>query len=167
MGFEYNWDNKEANFGPTIKNEVKGGTHITFEIILKLGGNYIALRRESIPGHEPPPNSKKYLNGMLFFCHDLIRYGESVKDCVERIVKYQAGVNVKNIKIVDIDSELQEKDNQWAFTPHVIAELSEMPEKGKHGNEITEVITFTKDNVPDDFGWWSKSELEEFLNEFD
>ena len=167
MGFEYNWDNKEANFGPTIKGQVKGGTHITFEIILKLGENYLALRRESIPGHEPPPNFKKYPNGMLFFCHNLIRYGESVDDCVKRIVKSQAGVNVKNMKIVDIDSFVQGKDNQWAFTPHVIAELSKMPKKGKYGNEIKEVVTFNKNNIPDEFGWWTKEELKEFLEEFD
>ena len=76
-------------------------------------------------------------------------------------------VSVNNIKLVYIDSELQEKDNSWAFTPNVIVEVEEIPKKGFYGNEITEVITFTKDNVPDDFGWWSKRELEEFLNEFD
>ena len=167
MGFEYNWDNNEANFGPTIKGEVEGGMHITFEIILKFEENYIALRRESIPGHEPPSNFKKYPNGMLFFCHNLIRYGESAEDCVKRIVKEQTGVNVKNMKIVDIDSFVQEKDNQWAFTPHVIAELNKIPEKGEYGNEIKEVVNFNKNNIPDEFGWWTKKELKEFLEEFD
>ena len=167
MTFEYIWENNEANFGPPIKKEVDGGTHITCEIILKKGEEYVALRRQSIPGHESPPHIEKHPKGLLFFCHNLIRYGETIEQCVKRIVKEQTGVNIKNFKIVDIDSELQEKDNQWAFTPNVIAEIEEIPKKGVYGNEITEVITFTKDNVPNDFCWWSKSELEEFLNEFD
>ena len=167
MTFKYNWENNEANFGPPISKQIDGGMHISFEIILKKYRKYIALRRQSIPGHESPPNIKRNANGLLFFCHDLIRYGEEIEQCVRRIVNEQTGVSVNNIKLVYIDSELQEKDNSWAFTPNVIVEVEEIPKKGFYGNEITEVITFTKDNVPDDFGWWSKRELEEFLNEFD
>ncbi|MBI5803507.1 NUDIX domain-containing protein [Candidatus Pacearchaeota archaeon] len=167
MAFEYNWKNNEANFGPPVSRQVDGGLHITFEIVLKKDGKYIGLRRQSIPGHESPPNSEKHLGGMLFFCHNLIRYGESVEDCVKRIVKEQTGVDVRSLKIAEIDSSLQEKDDQWAFTPYVIAELSDWPKKGLYGNEITEVVTFTKNNAPEDFGWWSKKELEDFLNKFD
>ena len=73
MVFEYQWDNSEANFGPPIKKEMDGGTHITFEIILKKDNKYIALRRQSIPGHEPPPKIKEnpqvIFFGLLFgFC---------------------------------------------------------------------------------------------------
>lgn len=92
VGFEYNWNNNEANFGSVIKKQIDNGTHISFEIILKNNGRYIGLRRESIPKHESPPDSKKHPKGMLFFCHNLIRYAESVEDCIKRIVKEQAGV---------------------------------------------------------------------------
>ena len=168
MAFEYNWKNNEANFGPPVSKQVKGGLHITFEIVLKKDNKYVALRRsKGIPGHELPKKSKSSKKGLFYFCHDLIRYGESIEDCVKRIVKAQTGVDIKNLKIVDIESFAQEKDDQWAFTPYIIAELKDLPKPGVYGNEISEVVTFTKDNIPDEFGWWAKEELKEFINDFD
>jgi len=165
MTFEYNWKHNEANFGPPIEKQVNGGTHITFEIILKKGDKYVALRRQKgIPGHELPPQEKSHPEGLLYFCHNLIRYGESMEECVKRIVKNQAGVSVKNIKLLYIFSEMQEKDNQWAFNPTVIAEIEETPTTNKL---IAEVVEFDKDNVPGDFAWWSKEELKEFLEKHD
>ena len=164
MSFEYNWKNKEANFGPPLEKEVAGGTHITFEILLKKDDKYIALRRpDAIPDHEHPAKPKNA--GLLYFCHNLIRYGESVEACVKRIVKKQTGVGVINFKILDLDSELQKKDGQWAFTPYILAELEELPKPGNHGNEITEIIQFDKNNIPNDFGWWTKEELDKFLKQ--
>ena len=167
MSFQYIFKNKEANFGSPLKKQVKGGAHITCEIILKKDNKYIALRRLSIPGHESPPHIKKYPKGLLFFCHNLMRYGESLDKCVKRIVREQTGVNVKKSKVVYIDSSLQSKDKQWAITPHVIAELGKIPKKGKYGNEIKEVVLFNKNNIPNDFAWWNKKELKEFLKEVD
>lgn len=164
--FEYYWKDKEANFGPPIEKGVHGGTHITLEIILKKGNQYIALRRQSIPGHEPPPHIGKHPKGLLFFCHNLIRYGETIEQCVKRIAKEQAGVNVKNFRVVDIDSIIQEKDGQWAFIPHIIAEVEEIPKPGKYGNEVNEVIIFDKQNIPEDFAWWTQKEVKEFLEEY-
>jgi ADP-ribose pyrophosphatase YjhB (NUDIX family) len=163
MKFKYVWKNKEANFGKPLPLQVKGGTHITFEIILKRTGRYIALRRKSIPGHEAPPHAKKYPKGLLYFCHNLIRYGESVEQCVKRIVKTQTGVSVKSYKVVDIESSVQRKDGQWAIVPLVVAELTTKPKVGNFGNQIIEVVEFTRKNVPADFAWWSKSEVELFL----
>lgn len=161
MSFEYNWKNKEANFGPPIPKEVVGGTHITFEIILKKDKKFVALRRpNAIPEHELPPKAKDYPNGLLYFCHNLIRYGESVEECVKRIVKAQAGVGIKSYDIVDIESVVQAKDNQWSFIPYVVAELETLPEINKL---VTEVVTFDVNNVPDEFAWWTKEELSEFL----
>ncbi len=167
MAFEYIFNNKEANFAKPLRKQVKGGTHITFEIILKKGNNYIGLRRRSIPGHEEPPHMKQHPEGLLFFCHNLIRYGESIEKCVKRIVKAQAGVTVKRFDVVYIDSSVQRKDGQWAFTPHIIAEVNTFPKKGKFRNELKEVVLFTKKNIPKDFAWWSRSDLKEFLEEFD
>jgi len=167
MNFKYIWKNKEANFGKPLKYQVKGGTHFTFEIILKWNGRYIALRRQSIPGHEAPSRAKKYPNGLLYFCHNLIRHGESVEQCVKRIVKSQTGVGVKSYKVVNIESSVQKKDGQWAIVPLVIAELARKPKTGVFGNRISEVVEFTKKNVPVDFAWWSKSEVEHFLKRFD
>ena len=164
MVFEYNWQNNEANFGPPTPKQVDGGIHITFEIILKRGDKYIALRRpKGIPEHELPPQTKSYPKGLLYFCHNLIRYGESMEHCVKRIVKDQAGVSVEEIKLTTIFSEVQEKDNQWSVNPTVIAEVEETPATSEL---ITEVIEFDKNTIPDDFAWWPKEELKEFLDEY-
>jgi len=161
----YNWKNKEANFGPPLQKQVSSGTHITIEIILKKRNRYIALRRpKGIPEHELPPQAKLYPKGLLYFCHNLVRYGESMEKCVKRIVKEQARVSVKNIKIVYIDSVIQDKDTQWAITPHVIAEIEKTPTTNK---QVTEVIGFGKNNIPTDFAWWPKKELKDFLNDYD
>lgn len=165
MSFQYKWKNNEANFGPPLEEQVPGGTHLTLEIILKKDGQYIALRRpRGIPEHESPENNKDNHQGLLYFCHNLMRYGESAEDCVKRIIQSQAGVEVLNSKVVYIDSLVQEKDNSWAVTPHFIAEVDKIPEVN---SEISEVVLFEKDNIPNDFAWWSKAELKEFLDEFD
>jgi len=165
MKFEYNWKNNEANFGPPVPRQVPGGVHITLEIVLKYRGKYIALRRPNgIPEHELPPQAKDYPQGLLYFCHNLIRYGESVEECVKRIVRAQAGVSVKDFRVAYIDSSVQKKDDQWAFMPHVIAELDEIPQTD---SEITEVLVFNKNSIPEDFGWWDKEDLKEFLEKYD
>jgi len=56
------------------------------------------------------------------------------------------------------------KRKQWAIIPHVIAEVTTLP---KMDTEILEVITFDKKNIPQEFAWWNKRELAEFLEEFD
>mgnify|MGYP001562137562 FL=1 len=162
MSFNYIYKNNEANFGKPLRKQIKGGMHITIEIILKKGNKFIALRRDSIPGHEAPPKKRK----CLFFCHDLIRYGEDIEDAVKRIVKRQAGVSVEDCKVVYIDSSVQSKDDQWAITPHVIAELKAIPKTGFSGNKIYEVVLFNKKDVPKDFAWWPRKDLREFLEEF-
>jgi len=162
---EYNWKNQEASFGLPRKKQVKGGTHITCEIILKKENEYIALRRpKGIPEHELPLLAKKYPQGLVYFCHNLIGYGESMEECVRKIVKVQANISVQNMKVVSIDSFVQKKDKQWAFTSHIIAEVNKAPEINA---ERTEVITFKKENPPSDMALWTKKELQEFLQEYD
>lgn len=161
MTFEYKWKSNEANFGPPIPKQVPGGCHITCEIIPQYKDKIIALRRpQAIPGHELPPDAENHQNGLLYFCHNLIRYGESIEDFVQRTVQQQTGVSVKNYKILDIESQVQDKDKQWAFTPYILATLDTLPSPSQ---DVTEVIQFTRDNIPDDFGWWTKSEVQEFL----
>ena len=168
MAFEYNWKNKEANFGPPLQKQVGGGTHVSFEIVLKKDSKYIALRRpNAVPEHELPPHAGKFPVGLLYFCHNLIRYGETVENCIKRIIKFQAGVSLKSFKIAYIDSSVQSKDKQWAIIPVVIAEVDKIPKPGKHGNEVNEIVVFDKSSVPKDFAWWKKKELEEFLEEYD
>ncbi|TSC85786.1 MAG: hypothetical protein G01um10147_1062 [Microgenomates group bacterium Gr01-1014_7] len=167
MSFSYIWKRKEANFGSPIEEQVEGGTHITCEVILKKDGKYLAVRRSSIPGHESPPKAKKFPKGCLYFVHNLFIYGESVGDYLNRVIKEQIGVGVKSYKIIALDSNLQEKDNNWSFCPYVLVEVDKLPVPGNYGNDVVEVVTFTKENVPEDFGWWEKEELKEFLEKYD
>jgi len=162
MAFEYHYENNEANFGKPLPNQVEGGMHITFEIVLKKEDKFIALRRpRGIPNHRLPSHARDHPEGLLFFCHDLIRYGEPVEDCVKRIVLDQAGVEVESFRLIEIDSALQD-DKTWALTPHVIAEIKEIP---KTTSEVTEVIVFDNNNIPDNFAWWTKEEVSEFITE--
>ncbi|MCH7604444.1 hypothetical protein IID24_00380, partial [Patescibacteria group bacterium] len=57
---------------------------------------------------------------------------------------------------------VQEKDGQWSFTPYVIVELADIPQVS---SDVVEIITFDKNSIPDDFGWWTKEELREFIEE--
>lgn len=170
MTSQYYWKYKEANFGKPLKREVNKGTHITFEILIKKENTYFALRRpRGIPRHIMPPKAMKSKKGMLYFCHDLIRYGESVEKCVKRIVKDQAKVNVKNYKVVYIETILKReswgvKNEQFAIIPCIIAEISSSPRTNK---DITEVISFNKHNPPNELAWWTRKELKEFLKEYD
>lgn len=135
---------------------------------MKKGNKYIALKRKNIPGHYLSPATEKK-GSALFFCHDLILYGEQVDACIKRIVKEQAKVSIERFRLVYMESNLLQKSGgkkrkQWAIIPHVIAEVTTLP---KMDTEILEVITFDKKNIPQEFAWWNKRELAEFLEEFD
>lgn len=168
MAFEYNWKNNEANFGPPVETEVKGGTHLSCECILKFGDEYVALRRpDAIPQHEKPPRAKESDVALLYFVHGLPRWGESTPEYIERVVEEQAGVAAVSYKIIHMDMETYEDTKQWAITPYFIVNVHELPKPGKYGNEITEVVAFTVEDVPDEFGWWPKEVLENFLKKYD
>lgn len=158
MSFKYSWHRKEANFGAVIESEVLGGTHFTIENILMFEGRFVALRRPgAVPRHEIPTRVGKPL---LYFVHDLPIWGESLKLYIERIVREQAGVGIKSFRVIDLTMKLYEADQQWALTPFVVVELDKLPIPGTYGNEVTEVVTFTKSTIPDNFGWYTKAELE-------
>ena len=161
--FKYIWKNKEANFGKPLKRQIRGGTHVTFEIIPIYDGKIVAMRRKSIPEHESPPDINYHPRGKLFFCHNLIRYAEPMDKFVKRTVKSQTGVSIRGWKIVRFESSYQKKDGQWALLGYIIAKLSQLPKPGKYGNKVTEVVTFTQKNIPGDFAWWSKKELQNFM----
>lgn len=161
MAFEYHWHRKEANFGSVIETEIKGGTHFTVESILMFEGKFVALRRpNAIPHHEIPQRVGKSL---LYFVHDLPIWGESLKAYVDRIVQEQAGVKVKSHQVIDFTMKTYEEDQQWALTLFVVVDLESLPIVGVYGNEVTEVIEFTVDDIPDGFGWYETEELKALL----
>lgn len=151
---------KEANFGRVVKKEVRGGTHITLEIIVKIGKKYLAFRR--VHGIEGHPQSQEEKSGRnIYFCHDLIRRGETIFEATSRIVKKQAGIRIIDCKVVFIDSII--KNNQWAIIPYIMARTKEMPKS----NNGMEVILFDKKSVPTGFAWWTEEEVKEFIKKND
>lgn len=168
MSFKYIWKKKEANFGVPVETEVPGGTHISAECILKFQGKYIALRRpEAIPEHEIPEKALKSDKPCLYDVHGLPRWGETTEQYVKRVVKDQAGVGVTSFRTASLDMGVYADTQQWYIEPVLFVEIDRLPTPGVYGNEVVEVVTFDKDSVPDDFGWWSKEEIEEFLNKND
>ncbi|QQG39457.1 MAG: hypothetical protein HYS81_03665 [Candidatus Aenigmatarchaeota archaeon] len=146
-----------------MRTQVKGGAHLTFEIIPTYHGRAVAFRRQSIPGHERPPGAEDHPKGMLFFCHNLIRKGESMDVFVNRVVREQAGVGVRSWRIVNFESFWQKKDDHWALLGYVIADLRKMPKAGTHGNRVAEVVAFSPKNPPDGFAWWTRKEMKQFF----
>ena len=162
--FEYNWSRKEANFGLPVAKEVPGGTHISIENILMFDGRFVGLRRpEANPEHEIPEKAQKTGKAFLYFVHNLPRWGESLDQYVNRVVRDYAGVGVKSYRVLDFEMEVYEDTQQWAWTPYTVVELESLPTPGVYGNEITEVVKFDVDTIPDEFGLWEKDELDDYL----
>ena len=127
-------------------------------------GKFVALRRpEANPQHEIPVKAQKAGKALLYFVHNLPIWGETLDEYVNRVVTENAGVKVKNYKVVDLNMELYEDTQQWAWTPYTLVELASLQKPGVYGNEITEVVTFDIDTIPDEFGWWEKDELKKCL----
>ncbi len=159
MVFQYHYAHGEASFDKPLKFQVKGGAHLTFEIVPVYQGKMVALLRDSIPGHEKPPGAEQYPGGMWYFCHDLVRYAEPMDNFVQRIVTAQAGVNVTSWKITDFESTFQEKDEQWALVGYILAEVDALPKPGVYGNEVKKVVVFTEKDVPEPFAWWPTDDV--------
>jgi len=135
---------------------------------IKFEGKYVALRRpKANPGHEIPQKVLENGKPHLYFVHNLPRWGQSTDDYIRQVINDFAGVGVKSYKTLHLKMTVYEDIKQWAITPYFLVELDKLPSSGTYGNEITEVVTFTKKTVPNDFGWWEKEALEEFLKKFD
>lgn len=138
----------EANFGPTISEQVEGGSHITFELIATDGHNFYMTRwPNGLPGHDDPEN-------VLRFPHGLIRRTESLEECASRLVKEQLGMSVKEVRIAYWDSYLDEHDH-WHVEPGCIVFVSGKP---KIPPQASEILSFTIDDIPD-MSFWSKEDF--------
>lgn len=124
-------------------------------------------RPKGYPGHQLPPKAEKNPKGCLYFSHDLPRWGESLDGAVKRIVKNQLNVGINEVDVVTLTMETypddlhSEGNKQWAITLYVQAELSELP---KITDEVTEVVQFDINTIPEDMAWWEKDELKEFIS---
>lgn len=138
----------EANWGPVTETEVPQGSHLTFEIPLRLSDSLVALRlRHGIHGGSPDK---------LYFPHGLIRFGETVPDAVARLVREICEVEVASLRHTFVEAWLDESQH-YHICCTVVATISGLPKKT---DEISEVFQISKsDNLPGEFAWWSDADI--------
>ena len=145
----------EANFGQPIRTQVSGGSHITFELITKKHHTFYVTRwPKGLPGHDDPPNAVR-------FPHGLIRIGESLDECSERLVKDQLGMSVTDVKMLYWDSYMDDHGH-WHVEPGALVEVAAEPKlpSGASGIEC-----FTAHGVPE-LTFWSRSEFLDLVREY-
>ena len=144
----------EANFGKPIRTQVSGGSHITFELITKKEQTFYATRWPSgLPGHNDPSNT-------LRFPHGLIRVGESLEECTERLVLAQLGMRVTNVRLLYWDSYVDDHDH-WHVEPGALVEVAGEPHLPSGASKIE---SFTASNLPD-LTFWPESDFLEIVRE--
>lgn len=149
MAFEYHYEHGEANFGPPLASEVEGGAHLTFDVITRLGSELVAYRRPD-GLHDGPKNA-------LYFPHGLIRFGETVDQCVQRLVNEQGGgVQVTSTNIYTMPSWVE--NNHWHMCLNVVTTVATMPDELPSG--VSEAVLVQSGDVGSEFGWWTAEQLE-------
>lgn len=150
--YKYYYTQGEANFGHPLSEEVPGGSHLTFDVILHQRETLYALRRPD-GLHDGPKNA-------LYFPHGLIRFGESVTDCVGRLARDQAGVGISGTRLYTMPSWVD--DNQhWHLCLNVLAEVVDTP---RTSEEVSEVVPVGVDYQGNDFAWWTPEQLRDLLH---
>lgn len=146
----YRASHGEANFGKPIRTQVQKGAHITFECVTRTGGRYYMARwPRGLPGHEDPPNT-------LRFPHGLIRFGETLEQCVRRLVRAQLGMGVRSVRIVEFDSYV-DSTKHWHIEPCCLVEVTGRPNLPQGASDI---ISFGLRSIPQMTYWTRKDFLE-------
>jgi len=149
MAFEYHYEHGEANFGPPLETEVAGGAHLTFDVLLRHEQTLIAFR---LPDglHDGPKN-------VLYFPHGLIRFGETVDDCVQRLADEQGGgCHVTHTDLYTMPSWVE--DDHWHICLNVVATVAAPPSVAPPG--ASETVIVERGHAGTDFGWWTDDQLD-------
>jgi ADP-ribose pyrophosphatase YjhB (NUDIX family) len=146
----------EANFPPPILIEVVGGAHIAPECVTIHGGRFVmTVWPEGLPRHDD--------NRTVRFPHGLIHFGETIEQCARRLVKDQQGFQVDTVRVLDIDSYVDEKKH-WHIEPLILVTVSGEPQIPKAAEKI---VYFGKDHLPDGAMWDEKSFAEMIAKHID
>ncbi len=149
MGFEYHYEHGEANFGPPLAAEVAGGAHLTFDVILRHGQTLIALRRPD-GLHDGPKNA-------LYFPHGLIRFGETVDGCVQRLTnEHGGGAKVLRTNLYTMPAWVESE--HWHICLNVVATVAAPPTLLSPG--VSEIVAVERGHPGSDFGWWTDDQLD-------
>ena len=147
MAYRYYYEHGEANFGRPLKTERRGGTHLTFEVVLHDGEELLALRRPN-GLHDGPKNA-------LYFPHGLIRFGETVDVCAQRLAQDHAGIGVSSPYLYTLPSWV---DNEhWHMCLNLLAKPTGQL---RPPSDVSEVVVIRPNSIPDDFGWWTTEQIE-------
>ena len=149
MNETYHYTDNEANFGPPIEDEVPGGAHLTFDAICTMGGRLVTFRR--------PDGLHGAKKNALYFPHGLIRFGETVGECVQRLANEQGGGSrVERTRLYTMPSWVE--DRHWHMCLNVIAYIDDIPVNTSEG--VSEIVLVERGHSGSDFGWWTDDQLE-------
>ncbi|MCH7663924.1 MAG: NUDIX hydrolase [Chloroflexi bacterium] len=150
----YKAKDNEANFGEPIEDQIKGGTHITLELVTKKGDRFCMTKwPQGLPRHEDPPNALRFPHGLMIF-------GETPEESAARLVKDQLGMAVDNCKIAYMESYLDDMKH-WHIELGFIVDVSGNP---KIPRDAEEIVEFTAEKIPK-MTFWSRADFLEFLDE--
>jgi len=137
----------EANFPPPIDKEVVGGMHIAPECITRCGKQKFVMIEwpNGLPRHEN--------HRTVRFPHGLMKFGETVEECIYRLVNDQLGMTVDLIQTLYIDSYVDSM-NHWHIEPWILVDVSGNP---RLPSEASRVIYFEGSNVPEGAFWDEQS----------
>lgn len=136
----------EACFPPPIEVEVVGGLHIAPECITRKGLTFYMIDwPNGLPRHET--------HRTVRFPHGLMRFGEGVLQCAERLVRDQLGAKVVRADVIRLDSYLDDKQH-WHLEPILLVEIDGEPKP--HG-EARGVVTFEGYTLPGGSVWGADS----------
>jgi hypothetical protein len=145
--FRYYYTNREANFGKPLRTEVSGGSHLTIDVILLHQRIVYALRLpEGLHGDRK--------NG-LYFPHGLIRFGESLLECVDRLCQEFVGISALAVQTYSLASWVDDNDH-WHLCLNAITTIGRPPTPG---GQVSEVVPVTLDRLPDEFPWWTVPQM--------
>lgn len=140
----------EANFAPPISREVRGGTHISAEVI-PFDGQFLYAKYwpNGLARHDDGPTMR--------FVHGHVIFGETMLDCAKRLLSEQFNLTANNCKVIDIESYVDESDH-WHIEPIILASINE-----PNAPILDKLIRFEINEIPD-LTFWKASELKILLS---
>jgi ADP-ribose pyrophosphatase YjhB (NUDIX family) len=141
----------EAVFPPVIRQELVGGAHIAVECITRQRDEFLmTIWPRGLPRHDTHRTTR--------FPHGLMLFGESISDCVRRLVADQLGMTVSHHRVIHIDSYTDEQ-NHWHIEPWVLVDVDGVPSTP---TDAAGVVRFQGDELPSD-ALWSAADFREVL----
>ena len=136
----------EANFPPPLTHEVVGGMHIAPECFTVRNGLFVmTIWPNGLPRHEQTRTVR--------FPHGLMRFGETLEETAQRLVKAQQGLSVVRVNVLKVDSYVDDM-NHWHLEPVLLVDVEGEPDLPKEAEKLVE---FDSLNLPEGSVWGKES----------